>query len=88
MTSERAQAYGRVMSTIEDLGPTKLQAGEIERIRDAADTLLFSETPPADVLADVRELTHHLADTGRWTDERAAALLADLEACGPLTRAV
>lgn len=62
MTSERAQAYGRVMSTIEDLGPTKLQAGEIERIRDAADTLLFSETPPSDVLADVRELGLHLRD--------------------------
>lgn len=88
MTSDRAQAYGRVMKTVDDIGATKLQAGETERIRDAADALLFSETPPADVLADVRDLTRHLAESGRWTDERADRLLEDIEGCGPLTPAM
>ena len=37
MTSERTQAYGRVIKTLEDLGPSKLQPVEQERIRDAAD---------------------------------------------------
>ena len=54
MTSDRAQAYGRVVATIEDLGPTKLQATEVERIRQAVDTLLFSETLDAPGAADLR----------------------------------
>jgi hypothetical protein len=37
MTSERTQAYGRVVKTLDDLGPTKLQPAEQERIRDAAE---------------------------------------------------
>ncbi len=87
MNSERTQAYGRVVRTLDDLGPTKLQPGELERVRDAADTLIFAATPeevyPA--IEDVRELAEHLAGTGRWTDERAEALLRDVEACGPVT---
>jgi hypothetical protein len=89
MTSERAQAYGRVVATIEDVGPTKLQPDEVERIRAAADTLLFSEDVQApgvaEALEDVRDLTEHLIESGRWTDERAQRLAADLAACGPLT---
>ena len=45
MTSDRAQAYGRVVHTLEDLGQTKLNAAEQDRIRDAADTLHFAEDP-------------------------------------------
>jgi hypothetical protein len=88
MTSERATAYGRVVATIEDLGATKLQAPEIERIRSAADTLLFSETLDApgarDALDDVEELTTHLAESDRWTVERANRLFDDVAECGPV----
>ena len=42
MTSDRTQAYGRVVKTLEDLGPAKLQPAEQERIRDAADNLIFA----------------------------------------------
>jgi hypothetical protein len=86
MTSERTQAYGRVVKTLDDLGPTKLQPGELERVREAADTLIFAATPeevqPA--LDDIRSLAEHLVETGRWTDERAEQLVDDVEACGPV----
>jgi hypothetical protein len=86
MNSERTQAYGRVVRTLDDLGPTKLQPAELERIREAADTLIFAasaeEALPA--LDDVRELTGHLVASDRWTEERAERLVSDLEACGPV----
>ena len=87
MNSDRTQAYGRIVKTLEDLGPAKLLDAEQARIREAADTLIFAAGPDADVLAavdDVRTLADHLAESGRWTDERAAQLVDDLSACGPL----
>ena len=86
MTSERAKAYGRVVATIDDLAATKLQPDEVERIRTAADTLLFSEELERDALADVTALIHHLVDSERWTEERAQRLLDDLAECGPVAR--
>ena len=91
MTSDRAKAYGRIVATIEDVGATKLQPSEVDRIRDAADTLLFSESLDApgarEALDDVDELTHHLVDSGRWTQERAARLFDDVAECGPVAHA-
>lgn len=86
MTSERTQAYGRVVKTLDDIGPTKLQPVEQERIREAADTLIFASEPgeARAALADVQSLTAHLSSSGRWTTERAEALVSDLEACGPV----
>jgi hypothetical protein len=86
MTSERTQAYGRVVKTLEDVGPTKLHESEQERIRDAADTLIFAATleEARAALADIDALAEHLASTGRWTQERAAELAQDILACGPL----
>jgi len=88
MTSDRATAYGRVVATIEDVGATKLQSSEIDRLRQASDTLLFSETIDApgagEALEDVQELTAHLADSGRWTEERAQRLFDDVAECGPV----
>jgi hypothetical protein len=87
MTSDRTQAYGRVVKTLEDLGPAKLQPAEQERIREAADNLIFA----ADLdeartsLADVDALVEHLVASGRWTTERADQLATDLLACGPVT---
>src|SRR3954465_10796528 len=87
MTSERTQAYGRIVKTLEDLGPAKLLAAEQERIRDAADTLIFAEGPDEHVLAaleDVRTLADHLVESGRSTEERALMLLDDHAPAGPL----
>ena len=87
MNSDRTQAYGRIVKTLEDLGPAKLLDSEQQRIRDAADTLIFAAGPDQDVMSaveDVRTLAEHLAESGRWTDERAAKLVDDLAGCGPL----
>jgi hypothetical protein len=90
MNSERAQAYGRVLRTLEDMAAAKLLAPEQQRIRDAADTLLFSETVDApgarDALEDIEELVRHLTETDRWTEERARGLADDVVACGPVTQ--
>ena len=87
MNSERTQAYGRVVRTLEDLGPTKLQPAEQARIREAADTLIFAadmEEARA-VLEDVEALAEHLVASDRWSDERAKQLVDDILACGPVT---
>jgi hypothetical protein len=87
LTSERTQAYARVVRTLDELGPTKLQPGEQERIREAADTLIFSETVDATehaTIAEVEALVDHLVESGRWTAERAGELRSDLLGCGPL----
>jgi hypothetical protein len=86
MNSERTQAYGRVIHTLEDVGPTKLHESEQERVRNAADTLIFAAThdEAREVLEDIDALVEHLAATGRWSEERAAELAQDIIACGPL----
>jgi hypothetical protein len=86
MNSDRTQAYGRVVKTLEDLGPAKLQPVEQERIREAADNLIFATglEDARSALADVEALTEHLVATGRWTSERAEQLADDLLACGPV----
>jgi hypothetical protein len=86
MTSERTQAYGRVVKTLDDLGPAKLQPTEQDQIREAADTLIFAAGPEEAraALEDVEELAERLVASGRWTPERAQQLLDDLGACGPV----
>jgi hypothetical protein len=87
MTSERTQSYSRVVRTLDELGPTKLLATEQERIRDAADTLIFSagvDAAESAAIADVEALVNHLVESGRWTAERAEELRSDLLGCGPL----
>jgi len=65
-----------------------LLTGEQERIRYAADNLIFGDDPQADVamqeaLADIERLCRALVDSGRW-EEAAATRLADCVArCGP-----
>jgi hypothetical protein len=86
MTSERSLAYGRVMKTLEDLGPAKLHDLERERVRQAADTLLFAvpTDPGADeAVADIEHLASFLVESERWTPETAARLADDVVACGP-----
>jgi hypothetical protein len=86
VTAERTQAYGRVMKTLADMGPAKLQSSEQDRIRTAADNLIFAADldEARDALRDMAALTEHLVSTGRWTSERTDELVEDLLACGPL----
>ena len=89
MTSERSQAYGRVMQTIGDVGTAKLTETEQERIRAAADALFFCEDVAADpdaraAVDDVTELAANLVASGRWLEESARRLLDEVLGCGPL----
>ena len=87
MNSERTQAYGRIVKTLEDLGPAKLQAAEQDRVRDAADTLIFAAglDEARASLEDVDALAEHLVASERWSEERAQQLVEDILACGPVT---
>lgn len=86
MTSDRAQAYGRVVKA---LGELYLRDDEKATVREAADALLFTEDLDSDEearasLARLRELADDLVDGDRVAPEAAGSLLADVEDCGPL----
>lgn len=86
--SERALAYGRVLSHLEDLSQSKLHDDEQAVIREAADSLLFTENLSADpeaegALNELYALTDRMVDAERITLERAGRLVRDVEACGP-----
>jgi hypothetical protein len=89
MTSERSQAYGRVVKWLEDMGPSKLTDPEQDLIRNAADSLFFcedlaSDNAAQDALAELEALTERLVESDRWLPETAERLLDDVEGCGPL----
>lgn len=93
MSPERSNAYRRVMKTLEDLGPSKLLDGEQQRIRYAADNLIFSTDLDSDAeareaLEDVEALCHALVDSGRWEQVSAVRLAEDVFQCGPVNPAV
>jgi hypothetical protein len=88
MSPNRTQAYRRVMHTLDELGPSKLQPVEQDRIRLAADNLVFSsdlttDAEAAQALADVQELCDALVQSGRWEPVTAARLVSDVRECGP-----
>ena len=82
MDSDRSQAYGRVVKTLDDLGPAKLTVAEQQVVRTAADALLFDGNA-YDELAAVEDLAQQLVDAGRLSAERARLLVDDVAACGP-----
>jgi hypothetical protein len=89
-TSERSEAYGRVVTTLRDLGPSKLLPVEQDLVREAADTLLFCPDPNADetahdAVAAIEAVAANLVESGRWTEQRASTLVDDVLACGTLS---
>jgi hypothetical protein len=88
MTSERAQTYRRVIQTLDEVGPSKLLGDEQDRIRHAADSLIFSQDMLEDAAAraaleDVERLCRALVDRGRWERATAMRLADDVSQCGP-----
>lgn len=88
MNPERANAYGRVTQTLAELGPSKLQPAELERIRFTADSLIFcpdilEDDASRDSLEDTELLCEVLVQSGRWERATADRLVDDLRACGP-----
>src|SRR5437660_1617091 len=93
MNPERSSAYRRVMKTLEDMGPSKLLDREQQRIRYAADNLIFSNDLAGDpdaleAVNDVEELCRTLVETGRWEQATAMQLAEDVVQCGPAVVAV
>jgi hypothetical protein len=91
MTADRSQAYGRVMKTLADMGPAKLQPRERELIREAADAMLFADDLAEDAHAQMamgalQELAEALVEADRWMFQTADRLLRDVEDCGPLVQ--
>jgi hypothetical protein len=87
MSPERARAYRNVIRTLAELGPTKLLDEEQDRLRNAADTLIFSHHPLDDeahaALTDTERLCRALVDSGRWQEATAMRLADDVAECGP-----
>lgn len=88
MSPERTHAYRRVLHTLDELGPSKLQVAEQDRIREAADTLIFCENIDQDeaaieALEDTELLCELLVESGRWERVTADKLAEDLRQCGP-----
>jgi hypothetical protein len=88
MSPERSHAYRRVMKTLSDLGSSKLQPREQDRIRDAADTLIFTvdldeNSAATAALGDVDDLLNALVKCGHWQRKTAQRLADDVYACGP-----
>jgi hypothetical protein len=88
MTPDRARAYGQVVKTVDELGPSKLLPAERDQIRTAADLLLFARDLNGDreareALLDADALCRHLVDSGRWGSSTADRLADHLFACAP-----
>jgi hypothetical protein len=88
MSPERTHAYRRVLYTLDELGPSKLQVAEQDRIRDAADTLIFCQDLDHDesaieALEDSELLCELLVESGRWERVTADRLAHDIRQCGP-----
>jgi hypothetical protein len=88
MSPDRANAYQRVLRALDELGPSKLQPNEQERIRYAADSLIFcpdllEDDATRDSLEDTELLFEVLVESGRWERVTADKLVDDLRGCGP-----
>ena len=88
MSPERTRAYRRVIQTLAEFGPAKLQAVEQERIRYTADSLvlcadLLMDDAARDSLEDTELLFEVLVQSGRWERATADGLIDHHRACGP-----
>jgi len=88
MSPERTSAYRRVIQTLNQLGPSKLLDDEQDRIRSAADSLIFSvnlldDEAAREALEDIERLCHALVESGRWQQMTASRLAGDVFECGP-----
>jgi hypothetical protein len=88
MTPERARAYQQVVKILREPGPSELLPGEKDRIREAADHLIFTHNLLADeaartALQDIELLCGELVDSGRWGHESAMRLADEVSSCGP-----
>ena len=90
MTSERAQAYGRVIRSLADSG---LPAAQQDEVRESADSLVFCVDLTADeearaALDRLHRLADELVENDALEPDLVERLVADVEACGPVAAEV
>jgi hypothetical protein len=88
VNSERAQAYGRVTKSLDDLSGAKLHPEEQQTVREAADALFFCERLETDPTAQealdrLYTLGDHLIEADRMLPETVRELTSRVEGCGP-----
>jgi hypothetical protein len=88
MTRERADAYRRVIHTLNEVGPSKLVLREQDRVRHAVDSLIFcrdlgEDDAAREALQDIEHLCSVLVASGRWEQAGATRLVNDISQCGP-----
>jgi hypothetical protein len=89
VTSRRAEAYGRVVRILNSPDGEQLRPDELERIRAAADSLLFCadvelDSAARDAADQIADLAVELVESGRWDEDTAEELVSDVLACGPV----
>jgi len=89
VTNRRAEAYGRVVRLLEGPDGENLRPDELRSIRQATDSLFFSEDLEADPSArdaadEIADLAVELVESDRWSEESAEELVSEVLACGPV----
>lgn len=93
MTAQRARAYTRVMRALRDERSRPLEPAQRERVRAAADSLLFCRDLHSDeaaraALVDIEALARELSSNRAWPEHQAGALVWSVIDCGPATPVV
>jgi hypothetical protein len=87
MTRDRAFAYSNLMWLLDTAALGELRASEAERVREAADALVFARNlygaPAQLALLDVEDLADALVQDERWPDATASLLVECVADCGP-----
>ena len=87
MTRERAFAYSNLIWLLDTEALGELHAPEAERVREAADALVFAKNlygaPAQLALLDIEDLADALVDDERWADATASLLVECVADCGP-----
>jgi hypothetical protein len=89
VTSRRAEAYGRVVRILNGPDAEALRPDELQRIREAADSLVFCEDVELDSAArdaadEIADLAVEMVESGRWDEDTAEELVSEVLACGPV----
>jgi hypothetical protein len=88
MTTQRSQAYARIMRTLSACPQQAALEKEVERLREACATLVFASLPsPRDrhAMTDAIIALADLVAGGHISSELAAALVDDITHCAPHT---
>jgi hypothetical protein len=78
-----------VVRILEGPDGEELRPEELQRIREATDSLFFCEDIELDPAAreaadDIADLAVELVESGRWDEDAAEELVSDVLACGPV----